>query len=612
MARSYFRLLDRELGEFIQRAENAGRHTDIVLSEMGVRATERAVVLFNLLTQCVDNRALQVMMNVEPGNGFQAWKALCETYEPSVGGRRIAMLMGIIAPSWETTRDTEFLEAIETWEVQIRRYEVQSREDVSDSMKIAVLMKHAPSNVRAALRTASSTLGSDYERAKKFVRDYLQSGLVYSVGGDSGKADDKGPAPMDVGAVSKGEKGKKGHQKGKDKGVKKGGKYDKPASGKGQQQPKKFQGECSHCGKWGRKKSECRILAKEKAQKDKKGGGGFGKGTNAIVAPDTGASSSTNAIHYWVEPEGDRQPWADLSDDYPDQRWVMAVRNVGFAETNVTDKVQYVLWDSGSDEHLCRREFGGDLHTRASGVRLMGISGDCLGQLGSKRVRYKILGEDDWFVQSETRFQVSNVASKNVLSAGKMCRAGFVADMRDPQNPFLQHPNLCFRIPLHLHCNSYYLKVTEVETVSEDDWGGLAQHGVFVAPVEMQGHNYQWEFAGIDEDDEGIEAVPVPEAFARDEAHDRPDRMRLHGWSKVADLRARLRELDEPIYGDKHALWQRLQKAEAALRARRSAARDYVERQSQRQQALREVEKQMLEKSHFQLGPQMKKDASAK
>lgn len=91
VARSYFRLLDQELGEYIQRAESTARHTEIVLSEMGARATERAVVLFNLLTQCVDNRALQVMMNVEPGNGFQAWKALCETYEPSVGGRHTAI-----------------------------------------------------------------------------------------------------------------------------------------------------------------------------------------------------------------------------------------------------------------------------------------------------------------------------------------------------------------------------------------------------------------------------------------------------------------------------------------------------------------------------------------
>ena len=64
--------------------------------------------------------------------------------------------------------------------------------------------------------------------------------------------------------------------------------------------------------------------------------------------------------------------------------------------------------------------------------------------------------------------------------------------------------------------------------------------------------------------------------------------MRAPTGSKVADLRARLKELDEPTYGDKHTLWTRLKKAEAALNARRASARDYVEKHSERRQALRE------------------------
>ena len=103
-----------------------------------------------------------------------------------------------------------------------------------------------------------------------------------------------------------------------------------------------------------------------------------------------------------------------------------------------------------------------------------------------------------------------------------------------------------------------------------------------------QGEEYEWEYAGIEDEGEGIEMVPIPPEFAEDEAHARADRPRLHGWSKVEDMRARLRELKEPIYGDKHTLWKRLQAAERALSIRRARARDYVERNSARQQALRE------------------------
>ena len=112
-----------------------------------------------------------------------------------------------------------------------------------------------------------------------------------------------------------------------------------------------------------------------------------------------------------------------------------------------------------------------------------------------------------------------------------------------------------------------------------------------VAPVVSQGDQYDWEFAGVDEDEEGIEMIPLPEEFARDEAHARADR---HGWSKVADLRARLKELDDPIYGDKRT------------------ARDYMERHSERQQALREgrvAEVQELPKPEVPREKEMKQHA---
>ena len=99
-----------------------------------------------------------------------------------------------------------------------------------------------------------------------------------------------------------------------------------------------------------------------------------------------------------------------------------------------------------------------------------------------------------------------------------------------------------------------------------------------------------WEFAGDDnpEGNDEIEMVPVPERFARDEALERAEGPRLFGWSKVEEMRKRLRELDEPIYGDKDTLWKRLRKAEGELAQRGVAARDYQDAHGRRQQELRE------------------------
>ena len=74
VARSYLCSLDVEFGRLIKACESASRHTDIDIdfASLSQPVQEKAVALFNLLTQSVDGRAFQIMMSVEAGNGFQA------------------------------------------------------------------------------------------------------------------------------------------------------------------------------------------------------------------------------------------------------------------------------------------------------------------------------------------------------------------------------------------------------------------------------------------------------------------------------------------------------------------------------------------------------------
>ena len=47
--RLYLNLLDTSYQALIQAAENANRYSDLVMSDMGQRAQEKAIILFNLL-----------------------------------------------------------------------------------------------------------------------------------------------------------------------------------------------------------------------------------------------------------------------------------------------------------------------------------------------------------------------------------------------------------------------------------------------------------------------------------------------------------------------------------------------------------------------------------
>jgi len=55
-------------------------------------------------------------MNAEPSNGLQAWSLLVDKYEPKIGGRYTAMLMGIIGPQWGHIKEADFMESVDTWE----------------------------------------------------------------------------------------------------------------------------------------------------------------------------------------------------------------------------------------------------------------------------------------------------------------------------------------------------------------------------------------------------------------------------------------------------------------------------------------------------------------
>ena len=155
---------------------------------------------------------------------------------PTSRGRHTSMLMGIISPNWEKSTEATFLEDLENWEVLVRRYQDQATDVVTSATKIAVLMKYAPTSLRNALRTNSTNMGTDYEKVKKFIRDWLQSGASYGSSGETkGLArlpgQGQGLAPMDVGAVDYGKgKGKPKGEKGKSKGSKKGDKGGKPGS----------------------------------------------------------------------------------------------------------------------------------------------------------------------------------------------------------------------------------------------------------------------------------------------------------------------------------------------------------------------------------------------
>jgi hypothetical protein len=84
----------------------------------------RSRVLYTLLLQSVQGRALSLLRLVGPGCGFSAWRALMEEYEPSSHQRRLSMLIGILVPEWPANEP--FIDCWLRWERQVQEFDMMA------------------------------------------------------------------------------------------------------------------------------------------------------------------------------------------------------------------------------------------------------------------------------------------------------------------------------------------------------------------------------------------------------------------------------------------------------------------------------------------------------
>ena len=255
--------------------------------------------IFHILVQLVAGRALVIVRRTERGNGFLAWKQLKKEYEDGGGHRLVALLMGLLNPSWPPSASPrQFMDILDEWETSVDQYEKQTGQRLAQSVMIAVVMKHAPREVQGALRIQLPGFGEDYQALRSAVT-VLARGLTsfneHGVATDDIEMPDasvnwiKGKQQKGKGKPPKG-KGKKGKE-----GKQKGGKNDRRGSQEGKATRPKFEGKCHNCGKTGHKASEC----------------WWGKGRAAEVSGEPNRQKAeAAAVTADTESEGERNdPW---------------------------------------------------------------------------------------------------------------------------------------------------------------------------------------------------------------------------------------------------------------------------------------------------------------
>ena len=93
------------------------------------------------------------------------------------------MLSGLLTADRENCEGDTIRERILEREASVQRYEVQSGETLSDSLRVAEVSRHSRQDIQAAPWSHIMTIGWNYQRLRTFVQDLLTSGLEYNSAG---------------------------------------------------------------------------------------------------------------------------------------------------------------------------------------------------------------------------------------------------------------------------------------------------------------------------------------------------------------------------------------------------------------------------------------------
>ena len=269
------------------------------------------------------------------------------------------------------------------------------------------------------------------------------------------------------------------------------------------QAPAQFQGYCGFCETWRHKRADCR-----KRQRDQ------GPTSTSSVKSASALPSSNSASEAQVA----TVTYSDEQSKEKDDRWCFAL----VTDSNCQAVKGGVLIDSGSDEHVCIKEFAPAYETQLDPhpVTLRDVQRGVLQQYGVRDVSLQI--GPSGITAAQCAFKVADV-NDDVLSLGRLLRRGFEFDLSLGRGCSMfprGRPDKA--VPLFLHNNSLRLQaLPSVRAISD------------CKPVAME-----MEVGGERRDEvHGDRLLPVAA---------------LGPKSPLGALRAQLAELGRPTHGSKY------------------------------------------------------------
>ena len=166
-------------------SQAAREQSMISMSVMDSRQRVLCETLYYVLAMILKQKALRLLMGVEPGNGFEGWRVLVRTMEPTAAGRHLGLLSQVLAPGLGSALQGQaaldrFGDLLQSWENNLEAYSRATGNRIPEEILTATLVQRAPSDIRHYLLLNSESLGSSFERLKAAIVQYTHAKKAWS------------------------------------------------------------------------------------------------------------------------------------------------------------------------------------------------------------------------------------------------------------------------------------------------------------------------------------------------------------------------------------------------------------------------------------------------
>ena len=147
----------------------------IFWTDVSIRHRDLGRYVFALLISIMRGVMLEIVSAVLEHNGWEAWHSVCHEQEPRADGARLKCFEDILEPTVTGLDEQELYTRWLAWKRQVKEYEVLLGNLLPQYMRVAIVRRRAPPDIKTHLEIHAADYKENYEAMHRVVEMFLKT-----------------------------------------------------------------------------------------------------------------------------------------------------------------------------------------------------------------------------------------------------------------------------------------------------------------------------------------------------------------------------------------------------------------------------------------------------